>query len=267
MRLSASRSPISSSPSLSRTTRKRVAMSSAERQVEHQVERRGAPLGGQPVERDADEVVVGVRLLDARLRPPVAPGLEGGGAGPVPPRGVAVEGGPLVAGQGQHLLPLVDLGQRHGVGNADLHHDRAARDLRVHLAGQRRAPLDRAQRGAGLVGPGHERGPGDRDAVAHRQLGELVDEQAGPDRHLEDALAQLAEHRGERVHLVDLGEAARHRSAERALVGGLARRREPDRAGLHGLAHEAGAWRSTSSGGRRPARRRRARTAAAACGR
>ena len=49
---------------------------------------------------------------------------------------------------------------------ADLHDDRAAGDLRVHLAGQRRAPLDRAQRRAGLVGPGHERGPGDGHAVA-----------------------------------------------------------------------------------------------------
>ena len=83
----------------------------------------------------------------------------------------------------------------------------------------------------GLSAARDERGPRDRDAVLHRELGELLEPQPGPDRHLDDALADLAQHRRERVDLVDVGEAARHRAAERALVVGLARRREADRAG------------------------------------
>ena len=238
-----------------------------EREVEHEVERRRAPLLRQPVERGADEVVVGVRLLDVDLRPPVGPRRERRRARPVAPRRIPVEGGPLLAREGEHLLPLVDLAQRRGIGQVHLHDDRAAGDLRVHLAGQRRAPHDRAQRRAGLVGPGHERGPRDGHAVLHRQLRELVHEEAGPDRHLEHALAQLAQHRGQGVHLA-------RRSAKRLGTGrpnapwwlGWRDVENPMAPSLHGLAQEV-AHRVDLVGRWRVAPRRRARRGAAWSGR
>ena len=151
-------------------------------------------------------------------------------------------------GHGEHLLPHVDLGQRHRVGHRDLHDDRPAGDLRVHLAGQGRAALDGAQGGAGLVGPGDEGGPRDRHAVAHGELGELVDEQArARSTPGSTPLPSSPSTDGQRVHLVDLGEAAGHRPAVGALVGGLAGGREPDGAGLDRLADDGRASSSTSS--------------------
>ena len=100
-----------------------------EGEVEQEVEGCGAPLVGQAVQRDVDGVRVGGGLLDARLRPAVAPRLEGRRPGPVAPGGVPVEVGPLLPGEGQDLLPDVDLRQRDRVLHRHLHDDGAAGDL------------------------------------------------------------------------------------------------------------------------------------------
>ena len=101
--------------------------------------------------------------------------------------------------------------------------------------GSEAGALHRPHRRTRLVGAGHQRRPGDGYAIADSQRRELVDEQSGPDRDLHDSLARRAQHGGHGVDLVDFGEPARHRPAERALVAGLPGGGEPDRAGVERL--------------------------------
>ena len=167
-----------------------------EREVEQEVERRGAPLGGELVERDVDDVAV------AAPSPRRSSWTSGGSsASRVTSRarsrhaGVAVERRPLLAGTastsfhtsisangtGSVMAICITIGRQAICGYTSPGSAAPRSTVRSAAPGLSVRVTSAVQ----VTG----------DVVRDGQLGELVEEQPGPDRHLDDALAQLAEHR------------------------------------------------------------------------
>jgi hypothetical protein len=178
-------------------------------------------------------------LSETRARSTMSPQeLRDLGLGPRAPRRVAIARRTLGVRERQDLDEARHVSERTGIGQHDLDHDRAPRDLRPHEPARGLRPPDDVGGVVGLAAGRHDRGPGDRAIDRLREGGELVDEEVGAPGRFDDADPAATELAGQRPDLGELGESARNRTTIGADVRSGVRGREADRTGLDRLADD-----------------------------